>query len=244
VPYNFMISDTPGSLGLQKSLLARFKAAGASPASVQRVNPQQADFAPIVGAAGKGGAKAVMGILPYQQVQLFSRAATSAGSPYSAISIQSIFTPKDATAFGGVAALDKMISVVAMPPLNGSEPGSAASTKDLKAEEATGDSDAAIDKQQLGQGFAAWLTVQAVERAVQQTKTTDVSKAGVKKALDTAKDLDMMGLIPPWTPSKPGPPGLGRLSNDAYYVVGYKNGEAYLLSPKPVSVNDALAGKF
>jgi ABC-type branched-subunit amino acid transport system substrate-binding protein len=244
LPYNFMISDTPGSLGLQKSLLARFKAAGASPVSQQRVNPQQADFAPVVAAAGKGGAQAVMGILPYQQVELFSRAAASAGSPFKTISVQTLFTPKDADAWGGVDALDKVISVVPLPPLNGPEPGIAVFKKDLAAEEATGDGDAALDKQQVGQGFWAWLTVQALEAAVKQAKTTDVSKAGLKKAMDSAKDLDMMGLIKPWTPSKPGPPGLGRLSNDAYYVVGYKQGEPYLITPEPVSVSDALAGTF
>jgi hypothetical protein len=54
----------------------------------------------------------------------------------------------------------------------------------------------------------------------------------------------MQQVIPPWTPDKPGPTGLGRLSNDAYYVVGYKDGKANLITPKAVTQSDGAAGNF
>jgi hypothetical protein len=242
-PYDFMISDTPGSIGLQKSLLATLKADGASPAGVQRVAPTQADMAPIVATAQTGGAKDVLGILPYQQIQVFTKAAASAGDPFQYISTNSIFGPNDAPTFGGTAQLDRIISTVALPPLNTKNPGVTQFVSELKAEQAAGDQDAAISAQ-TGQGFGAWLCLYGLEQAVKQQNATDITPAGLTAALDKATNLDMQGLTPPWTPNKPGPTGLGRLSNDSYYVVGYKQGAPYLITPKPVTVTQALAGQF
>lgn len=243
LPYNFMISDTPGSLGLQKSLLERFKAAGMSPASVQRVNPKQADFSPVVSAATQGGAKAVLGILPYTQTQAFIKAAGSAGNPFQLVSAQAVFGPKDASSFGGVEQLDRTISAVPLPPLNVDLPGVKQFVEEIKAEAADGDGDAAVDKQS-GEGFGAWLSLIGLEAAVKQQKPSDITAASLKTALQNAKDLDLAGLIPPWTPNQQGPAGFGRLSNDHYYLVGYKKGKPYLITPKAISVEDALAGKF
>jgi branched-chain amino acid transport system substrate-binding protein len=243
VPYTFMISDSPNAVGLRKSLMARFKAADASPVGEQKVNPQQADFAPVVAAARKGDAKAVIAVLPFQQVAIFMRSAGSAGAPFDHVSANTIFNPSMAKEFGGVENLDKVVSVTALPPITSDKPGAQQYTTELKAREATGDKDAAIAAQ-TGSGFAAWLCLLGLEQAVTQTKTTDITPAGLTKALSTAKDLDLGGLIPPWTPGKAGPEGMSRLSNDAYYIVGYKQGEPYLMQPDPVTVENAMAGNF
>jgi ABC-type branched-subunit amino acid transport system substrate-binding protein len=241
IPYSFMISDSPNAVPLRKSLLERFKAAGASPVSDQKVNPQQADWAPIVSAAQKGGAKGVIAVLPFQQTALFVQTAASAGSPFQYTAANAIVSsPK---AFGGAANLDHVFSVTAMPPMNADIPGAQQFTKELKAEADAGTDGAGADEQ-TGNGFAAWACVIALEEAIKQTKTTDITPAGIKKAMDSAKLLQLGGVIPPWTPTAPGPAAMSRLSNDAYYIVGYKNGAPYLITPKPVTGDDALAGKF
>jgi hypothetical protein len=62
-------------------------------------------------------------------------------------------------------------------------------------------------------------------------------------ALKTAKNVNLDGVIPAWTPNAPGPKGFARAGNPDYYFGSYKNGKPYLLTPKPVNITEVLAGK-
>lgn len=241
--YSYMITDSPNAVVLKKNTLATFKRNGTDPVAQVMVAPNQADFAPIVAAADKGGSQAALAVIPFQQVPLFARAAAAAGSPFKYITSNTIYSTKDVSSFGGADALSKIISVVPFPPLTADIPGVKQFLADMKAEQDAGDSNAAVDAQN-GNGIAAWLCLIALEEALKQTNSSDVSSAGINTAMRAAKDLTMQGVIPPWTPDKAGPTGLGRLSNDAYYVIGYKAGQPYLITPKAITQAQAAAAQF
>lgn len=64
------------------------------------------------------------------------------------------------------------------------------------------------------------------------------------KALDEATDIDLGGIIPPWTPSKPGPEGQSRLSNTSLTFVTVDNGDPVSLMDAAVPFQDIVKGTF
>jgi hypothetical protein len=73
---------------------------------------------------------------------------------------------------------------------------------------------------------------------------SDITAASVTQALDSAKDVDLGGVIPAWTPTAPGPEGFTRVSNTSYYLVQFNaDGTSTQVSSKPVALSDVVAGK-
>lgn len=97
-------------------------------------------------------------------------------------------------------------------------------------------------------GFSGWLGLYALQQLAKtgQLSADNMSSATVMKAFQTAKNINMGGVVPPWTPNAPGPKGEVRISNPYYYIWTYSNGGASvkLLTPHPVSAQQALAGQF
>jgi ABC-type branched-subunit amino acid transport system substrate-binding protein len=136
-------------------------------------------------------------------------------------------------------AMTKLIHAQGYPPL--SDPRMARMLKDLKAEEARGD--ALADPTNIDQRTVdAWVGMQALLAVTKGLKS--YTPQTVTGALQTAKDVKVGPFIPPWTPSAPGPSFYPRGSNQFYYFVTYKNNEQVLLLKHPVTVTNALAGKF
>jgi hypothetical protein len=106
----------------------------------------------------------------------------------------------------------------------------------MNTRHATGDSNAALADQGSG-SIEAWLGIEAIAKALKGS--TNVSAAGLKSVLDSATGLDV-GLIPPWTPSSPGPAGFARVSNTSEYFSNISNGKAVLTSPTPTDIGPFL----
>ncbi len=52
------------------------------------------------------------------------------------------------------------------------------------------------------QAVNGWLSVYALAKVMRDSGATDITREAVKQAFDTAKDVPMFDLIPPWTPSQ------------------------------------------
>ena len=76
-----------------------------------------------------------------------------------------------------------------------------------------------------------------VDRAFATVAAMDptVTADRVVASLDAAKDLDL-GLIPPWTPSRPGIAGYARVSNSFLYFTKVQDGQERLVSDDAVDV--------
>jgi branched-chain amino acid transport system substrate-binding protein len=85
--------------------------------------------------------------------------------------------------------------------------------------------------------FSAWISTLAFVNA---TKGVDTfSPATVLSALQTVKDVDLLGLAPPWTPSTPGFSVFKSSSNHFVYVSRF-NGKDIVTSKTPVDVSQYI----
>ena len=78
-----------------------------------------------------------------------------------------------------------------------------------------------------------WISTLAFVNA---TKGLDTfTKESVVQALKTVKDVDLMGLAPPWTPSTPGFSFFGSVSNHFVYISHF-DGKNVVTEKKPIDV--------
>jgi ABC-type branched-subunit amino acid transport system substrate-binding protein len=148
-------------------------------------------------------------------------------------------TPPVQLQSGAPDVLPKLIHAQSVPPLT--DPRMALLLKDLKADVARGDT-LADPKYVDESALTGWIGVQALVAVTKGLKT--ITPQTITNALSTAKSLQVGPYIPPWTPNAPGPSFAPRAPNTSYYFVTYKNGQQVLLIKHPVTVADALAGKF
>ncbi|MEX1006633.1 MAG: ABC transporter substrate-binding protein [Acidimicrobiia bacterium] len=87
------------------------------------------------------------------------------------------------------------------------------------------------------QDFGPWIATLAF---VDVTKDLDTfTPESIIQALKTAKDVDLMGLTPPWTPSTPGFSVFTSSSNHYVYISRF-NGKTIVTNKKPVDVTQYI----
>ena len=91
-----------------------------------------------------------------------------------------------------------------------------------------------LDPKQLQPtSFYPWISTLGFVNA---TKGLDsVTKESVVQALETVKDVDLMGLAPPWTPSTPGFSFFGSVSNHFVYVSRF-DGKNVVTEKEPIDI--------
>jgi ABC-type branched-subunit amino acid transport system substrate-binding protein len=87
------------------------------------------------------------------------------------------------------------------------------------------------------QAFSSWLAVMAFHNLTKDLDT--FTPASVVQTLQTAKDVDMMGLTPPWTPSTPGFSVFKSSSNHYVYISTF-DGKNVVTAKTPVDVSQYL----
>lgn len=114
------------------------------------------------------------------------------------------------------AAADSIVFASAFPELSqaGQFPELARAVKELDAQAATGDADAAADKRLSSTNtVGAWLSVQVFEKVASAIPGDELTSAALLDQLNKTSDLDL-GLLPPLDFSHPSPiPGAQRLFN-------------------------------
>jgi ABC-type branched-subunit amino acid transport system substrate-binding protein len=220
------------------------KTTGASFAKIVSISATQADFSPVVASAGENGSKALMSLLNSQVTPSLFRAAEASGHSFTTyFSTGGNYGPADASKFGGISALDKLQFASPFPPLNSANPVVTEFRNQLAAELKSGDSYAQLNVQDFA-GMSGWLSFYALQQMAKAGTLTGsgLTAPGITKALAATKKLKLGGVIPPWTPDTKGPPGLTRVPNTTNYMIGYKNGSQYLITPKPLTVAQFAAG--
>jgi branched-chain amino acid transport system substrate-binding protein len=87
------------------------------------------------------------------------------------------------------------------------------------------------------QDFGPWIATLAFVDVTKSLST--FTPATVVDALKTAKDVDLMGLTPPWTPSTPGFSVFTSSSNHFVYISRF-NGKTIVTTKKPVDVTQYI----
>jgi hypothetical protein len=83
-----------------------------------------------------------------------------------------------------------------------------------------------------------WLAIHAIAKVA--PTSGELSPATLTAALDAAKDVDLLGVIPPWTPSTKGGDPFVRISNPQVYAEKIVDGHLVLASPDAFDVRSAM----
>jgi ABC-type branched-subunit amino acid transport system substrate-binding protein len=174
------------------------------------------DYSPIAGALAATNAKSVLNIIGAAQELGLAEAMYTQGSHDVELDFGTL-TTTEMTAAGPSAGL--IVTAGGLPSFN--SPVMKQFTQDMAAEQATGDSAASL-KTASSDAPYGWVALQAL---------TDVTKGlttftaeSVTQALDNAKSVNLGGIVPPWTPTKPGPAGYTRIANTAVWLTAFSNG--------------------
>jgi ABC-type branched-subunit amino acid transport system substrate-binding protein len=267
-PNSFLF--TPG-FDYSNAALALYavKSAGPKVAQVMLDSPITANYVPVIsGTVGAVGGQYVSTVkAPQVSSDLSPQAATLlSASPDAVItntsdagSLQVIkdmaqlgyhgkfvsgaaqFLQSDLSSLGALANQIQIVSP--FPPASDTGiPGIARFHADMLAEKAAGDSAAPVDDQIVrAPAMSGWLAVMAVQTIADSAKATTATE--FEKAIKAASNVDLMGVIPPWTPNKAVSGPITRVSWGSFYDIGWKDGKATLLNQAPVDVT-SYVNKF
>jgi ABC-type branched-subunit amino acid transport system substrate-binding protein len=243
-PTSQFYADNPTSLPLIKAIEASAKAAGKPFVANVPVETTQADFAPIVAAGMPNTAKAAMLTLGFEQDAQVISASAQAGAKWGYF----VSTEPDVNvtkAFGGPSKVTNYVFATPFPAFSSSNPLIVQYLAELKAEAATGDSEAADAlKYPAYVDMNGWLGLQVIEKLVKSGAVKQFTHTAVWDALNQTKNMNLDGVIPPWTPDKSaGIPGESRVNDDAYNLVSITNGVEKQITAKPVTTAEVVAGK-
>ncbi len=142
-------------------------------------------------------------------------------------------------------ATSMMLWVSPFPPIALADryPGLKQFLADMDAEKAAGDKDAPVSRDYVrGLTLDGYFSVIAAARIATQAKATNA--ASFKKAIDAAQNIDLGGVMPPWTPGKSVSKGVPRASNGTFYFYTDANGQVKLADPQPVDVTRTVDAGF
>jgi ABC-type branched-subunit amino acid transport system substrate-binding protein len=212
------------------------------------VPPTAADMQPFVQSSIRGNPPAIMDFFGQAQEAQFVSGLAKVGNTATVYTADGFPSAASAKMLGGPAEMDRIVSFGSLLPLQDTaNPLIKQFTTELAAQAATGDADAQLSQQSFG-SLSGWLSLWILQQFVKNgtLNADNITAATVMHAFKTAKNINMEGVMPPWTPNAAGPKGEVRVSNPYYYMWKYTNGgsKIQLLYKKPVNDAQALAGKF
>lgn len=211
------------------------RAAGVDLLGAAYIPSAATDLMPYIEAAIDSHAQVVYPALPPALTIPFLLACSQAGATFKIMLPYGELEPRNIAAMGGEKAItEDDIEITALPPLSATSqfPALATFASDMDAELRAGD-EAASPDQRNGGSLTSWLSVMIIARLASTLPVAD--SAHLLQALRTTPTVDTLGLTPPWTPSRPGPPAFPRMSNLAEYLVSQQHGVPVLVAPTPIN---------
>jgi ABC-type branched-subunit amino acid transport system substrate-binding protein len=213
-----MTLDVPGAdLGIQVTKDAA-NAAGIKVVGSSKVPVTSTNDSSYVQAALAGGADAILPAMGSTQTAALLLAVNQAGQKITMINLDTepAADLKDACGNGGGVCKGSLGSSFALPPTDTSNAGIKLFQADMAAEAATGDKSAEPAAAFNDLALEGWLGMQALAKVA--AKQPAIDNKSVLTGFQTATDIDLWGVIPPWTPNKSaGIKGYPRISNSAVY---------------------------
>ena len=149
-----------------------------------------------------------------------------------------LLTEAEINGLGSLAS--QLVFASPFPPVGASAqfPGLVQFQQDMAAEKAAGTTVPTFNQFNKSLALGSFLGVVAIGEIANKYGATD--SAEFKKAIGEAKDVPMMGLIPPWTPTKSLTSKVPSASNGGYYFYRDVNGKAVLINTKPIDVTNLV----
>jgi ABC-type branched-subunit amino acid transport system substrate-binding protein len=137
------------------------------------------------------------------------------------------------------AEANQLRFVSTFPPITATNiPGIKQMVAALKAEAAAGDKNVPSAAYTGDYQIDTYTAIIATQKIADAAKATDA--AAFEKAINSATNVNLDGIIPAWTPDKPGPATLPRVSDTDYYFFKWDNGTVKLVRATPIDVAPAL----
>jgi ABC-type branched-subunit amino acid transport system substrate-binding protein len=137
------------------------------------------------------------------------------------------------------AEANQLRFVSTFPPISATNiPGIKQMVGALKAEAASSDKNVPSTVFTGDYQIDTYTAIVAIQKIADTAKATDA--ASFEKAINSAANVNLDGTVPAWTPDKPGPATLPRVSDTDYYFFRWDNGTVKLVSSTPVDVAPML----
>ena len=235
---SLLYPDVPAAAGLPALEKAAIAANGAEQVNAIPIGGNVSDYTQFVVAAQKNGADgAVLALGDAQATQVLT-AAQQLNSQLKFTGSTGTFSVDLLKQFPKVAESIVLTDSTPAPTADQSKfPG----LKDFLADmNASGNPDLKTDKLRTQQ-LTPWLAVRALITVMKGT--TDITAQSVLSAFSTAKDVDMDGIIKPWTPAFDNNHPFIKRAWPFYYISHFKNGKTDT-DANPFNLVDAMSGKF
>jgi ABC-type branched-subunit amino acid transport system substrate-binding protein len=204
------------------------------------IPPTATDYTPYIAAMDGSGAQAVLISLPEAQAVQYIASAASVASKVKPAYFATSLTYSDYLTLGLKNPLvNNVIMSGLVPPVSAIKqfPALKQYIKDMAAEYKSGNPNAAPTNQNAGTEIN-WLAGTAVAKIANMMSSVPTAATFLQE-MGSVQSVQL-GLIPPWTPSTPGPSTYPRVSNPYEYNVTVRNGVVVLLSKKPLNIFTAL----
>ncbi|QBJ97282.1 hypothetical protein ERC79_16020 [Rhodococcus sp. ABRD24] len=223
---SLMRPDVPVAAMLSKMLAPAVQAKGAEIVNEVAVGAGATDYTQFIAAAERNGAQGVIMALTATEANQIAEAFEQLGSKLGFALAATGFTQTDLQNLGTFATSSIYTSPVPAPSSSTDQfPGLVPFLEDMSAAK-----EQALERPNLnGTELFSWLSVRAFSEVV---KTIDIIDApSVMTGFQNAKDIDMLGLVPTWTPNAVQPLGIfQRVSNSMMYRMTF-DGDSMVTDP-------------
>jgi len=228
---------------LMKPMVASY---GAEILGLSKVPGGTTDFQQFVLAAQDAGADSVMLPLGDNEAIQVLQAAKQLNSKLDFSVSLGTFGKADIKQFGDFAK--HILFNAELPPVTGSQKTWPILKQVIADLSASGEPQLQKDKIKSSP-FRSWVAVYHFVTLMGQNDPDNITRESVIAALNSAKDLDTFGLIPPWTPNLQG--GVSgdagkltnwtRISQPWYYRVSW-NGKGFVVAKDRMNVSEEMGG--
>ncbi|MBL7500994.1 ABC transporter substrate-binding protein [Frankia sp. CNm7] len=234
--------DTPAFQRVPDLMKPMLEAHGAEITKLIPVAAGTTDYQQFVLAATDSGAKGAALITQPADTAQVLRAAQQLSSPLKFSLSLGTSSLTDLKQFG--TAVKNVTFVSEVPPVTGSRERWPVLGDVLADFQASGESDLRPENVDAGD-LKSWMSVLALVQVLGKAgDPDDVSRKAVLDAFSTAKNVDMHGLIPSWTPLATGPGLFGGVSDPWYYQVTFDpDSGQFTVSDKLLNLVSEFAGE-
>lgn len=223
--------ETPTAGALMELITGPFEQAGLEVLGRVPITEGSTDYSSYVGEAQRLDPDAVLIVTGEAQAAQFVAASEQLNAKYTIAGLTPSFSLD--TLRGHKALTKKGVFVNSLPyPAPNNAKAFPGLKTFFKAMKASGNDDL-NPKKLVPSALRVWMGILGFVRATAEVET--FTPESVVEALETVQDVDMDGLIPPWTPSTPGYSVFAAISNHYVYVMSF-NGKNLVTNPEPVEI--------
>jgi len=223
--------ETPTAGALLELIRGPFADAGLEILSRVPVTESATDYSPYVAEAQRSDPDAVMVITGEAQAAQFVAASAQLNAQYTIAGLTPSFSLDTLRDHKDLMKDAVLVNSLPYPTVNNGKAFPGLKTF-FKAMKASGESELA-PKKLVPSSLRVWMGVLGFVRVT--ADVTEFSNTSVVEALGTVQEVDMDGLIPPWTPSTPGYSVFAAISNHFVYIMSF-NGKNLVTDPEPVEI--------